>query len=311
MMAVMVSSMNRVRKHLIGALRRLLMRLLLRATASAGEGLYLSGRHWRGVWRGGLPTSREDISRRIDAVCAMVAEKICLDFGLRFSEKAVVSVACSTTRQGLADLLRAFGATSKSRADDCANRGALTWNELVFVAYRPDSSDFETRLAHELCHALCQRWLEVADPLPWVREGYAQEMSYRVRNGLPDMMDCDFWALLVSGECGRPGGIRGLLSVTDFEVVDEFYFRAHATVFLHYLRTLKDAIPGVWQFVNDSLAGKIAEPAAAEARLERASGMSLEALEGAFLKYCREATAVNGTARRIQGAQFRRDVSSN
>ncbi len=292
---------------MIWAMGELGGRVILRMLALAGEGRHMRGPGWRGLWLGKPDGLSRDLINSISDVYKRVVDRLRADLDLPADRNHMLFVICDDTSRGVERMVRLF--VSKKEWEPAAPCGpGLAWGRFAFVSEPPTSIEFRITLAHELCHAWCSAEFGRGRSSAWVFEGYAHNVAYWVCGSDPELVAGELTNTRDLLRSGRALGIRDLFAAAKLDAEHH----GEATAFVHYLHSLRKEKPEVWEFVQDALAGRIADADAALDRLFAATRMPLRDVAAEFVAHCQKAAERSASRRdHARGVELRTHRSQN
>jgi hypothetical protein len=285
---------RRFRRAIARAGTRMGAGILVRAMALGGEGRLLRGNGWVGCWSGDSSETVDisALSSRVDRIYDDVAARICSDWNL--SKPRRKPPVLLGNAESLGALFRRLDLTRMESADAWRTRG-VCWNGLVVAVGDRASDAFRDTLSHEMCHGLCETLLHSEHACYWADEGYANyvaqltspEPEQRYNSMLAELL----WLRENDTRHLSPGGQATCLSIQDLLNVKQGDFGCrvhytHATVFVCFLRSLRELEPRAWELLRTGLTASHQDHPLDEIAVRITTGFSLEELQREFDAYC-------------------------
>ena len=260
----------------------LMQPLVVWLLAREPNGFAARGRGWRAAWVGAAKVDyarfRKFIKQSYDGVCEALRE----EFALSVPRSYPIAVICGEPPQMRKTFRLSLGAY-KLNGD---RLNLFIAPDIVTVAAKPNSPSFRGILAHELCHALTYQVRGQRPAAPWIDEGAAefvaaQKFGRRTCWMLRDYADCpEDFRLRAS-----LGSILAVEATLDDDEAQSVLLQ-QAGLFIAFLWQSRSVNAAPWDTACRALAGCEPETTLPAKAIERAFGMTLNAIERVFHAWC-------------------------
>ncbi len=265
---------------------RLRLRFLLSSMCRSGRAEPMIGSGWSGCVMSGAGIQGTEAIALIDEVCADVRAQMHADGVNSRDRYRPVSVVCAAQSAGVEKVIDELGLARTHNTSWCAGARFAGGARLAIVATDPDRQITRRVIAHEVCHALCDRANRSRPALSWLLEGYAALIEAAA---CPHSHELRV-ARLLNLVSARPGAAMQQIA----ELVEDpaapigadpaGYWQSLSALFVEFIRSIRRTEGAAWEIVRRSLDG--ARGAVTGPAIEKAMRCSRSEIAEQFADYC-------------------------